>query len=77
MNKTYRCWPVIDFSLDVQANSEDAALDKMDTLIEKLIDNLYADLDDLGFMEGGGVFESVCTDQWITEDSDETIERPL
>ena len=67
MNTTYRCWPAIDFSLDIQANSENEAITKMENLIEKAIKNLNADLCDLGFIEGGGVFESICTDQWTTE----------
>lgn len=68
MSTTYRCWPAIDFSLDVQANSEDKALDKMEILIEKAINNLNTDLCNLGFIEGGGVCKSFCTDQWTTED---------
>ncbi len=68
MNTTYRCWPAIDFSLDIQANSEDEALAKMESLIGKTINNLNADLCDLGFIEGGGVCESFCTDQWTPED---------
>lgn len=53
MNTTYRC--SIDFSLDIQADSEDEALAKMESLIGKAIKNLNADLCDLGFIEGGGV----------------------
>lgn len=68
MKTTYRCWPAIDFSLDIQANSEDEALAKMESLIEKTIKNLNADLCDLGFIEGGGVCESFCSDQWNVED---------
>ena len=68
MSTTYRCWPAIDFSLDIEANSADQALTKMEKLIAKAMDNLNADLCDLGFMEGGGVFRSVCTDKRITKD---------
>jgi len=68
MTATYRCWPAIDFSLDIQADSEDEALAKMESLIEKTINNLNADLCDLGFLEGGGVCESFCTDKRITGD---------
>ena len=66
MKTTYRCFPAIDFSLDIQADSEDEALAKMESLIEKAINNLNADLCDLGFVEGGGVCESFCTDEWTT-----------
>lgn len=65
MTQKYRVFPTLDMYFDIQANTEDEAIAKVDELAKAIIDECASKLSALGFLEGG------CDSTYITDDWEE------
>lgn len=66
---TFRCMPTLDMFIDIDANSQDEALEILEKISEEIISKCSSELFDKGFFECGSDANFV-VDAWDREDDE-------
>lgn len=67
---TFMCWPTLDMAIDIHADDEEEALEKLRVLTEKIINECCSKLFDIGGRECGCDFPYI-TDSWDYEEDED------
>ena len=67
---TFMCWPTLDMAIDIHADDEEEALEKLRVLTEDIINECCAKLFEIGGLEGGADFNYITDVDDYEEDED-------